>query len=1215
MSPLKPSSIDAGEAELIVTLRETLQRLEELAGRPVDGVADRDDRTIQRQAREQLRHYEAAQQAAVLNALRTSEQEQRQLAQQLEIERSRLVAAQRVAKVGSWETDLTSKSVVWSDETHRIHETDPATFRPTHQDFLSLVHPDDRAAVDEAFVRSACQQGPCAIEHRLLLPDGRIKFIEERWQPVFDEKGNPLRATGTCQDITERHQAAAALEELSQRTAQRERVLNTALSSISDFTYIYGRDGRFLFVNQPLLNLWGITLEEAIGKNFSELGYPDELARKLQREVQEVFESGKSVTDETAYTSPSGLDGYYEYIFSPVLAADGSVEFVVGATRDVTHRRQSENALRDSNEKFQQLADNITDAFWIRSPDMQTVHYVSPAFERIWGRSSDSLYADPEQWTNYILPEDRERVQTGFRGLTGEARSLDMEYRIVRPDGEIRWIRVRGFQVRDAAGKLIRITGIVTDIDEHKRTETALRESEAEFRTLAEAMPQIVWITRPDGWSIYFSQQWVDYTGLTLEESRGHGWGKPLHPDDQQRAWDAWKEALATNGGYSLEARLRRADGVYRWWLIRAVPLQDAAGNVVKWFGTCTDIHDLKMAELEVSLTNQALRESERRFRDLLGNIEMVSIMLDKEGRITHCNDYLLRVTGWRREEVMGQDWFALFVPHGRGDVKKAFSALLEEAPTSSHYENEILTRSGAKRLIQWNNTTLRSGAGEVIGTASIGDDITDRREAEGRLRLQSVALNAADNAMLIAGRDLAIVWVNPAFTLLTGYAEADAIGKNMLALLKSDVPDEALYKKISDTILAGESWSGETTNRRKDGQPYAEAQTITPVKNDDGTVSHFISIKTDLTARRQIELQLRQAQKMEAVGQLAAGVAHEFNNLLQTLMSMAAITRLRSVNPQIVKIAAEMEVQIRRGASVTQQLLLFSRHQTTEMSNLDLGEHVQKAGDLLRRLIPENITLVMEISSDRTSVKGDAGQVQQVLLNLAINARDSMPAGGTLTLRVAPRGAEVLLEIEDTGSGFDEATRARIFEPFFTTKEVGKGTGLGLAVVYGIVEQHGGRIEVRSVPGEGSRFRVILPAAASENRTGAETGEDGKIVAGSGRVLLVEDEEGVREGVAILLEMIGYHVTVACRGEDALALALEPHPDLLLTDVTLPGIGGPALAERLRQRWPSLRVVLMSGYLDEASRSRAIDQGWLFLQKPFEIADLARQLRAALDR
>jgi two-component system cell cycle sensor histidine kinase/response regulator CckA len=366
------------------------------------------------------------------------------------------------------------------------------------------------------------------------------------------------------------------------------------------------------------------------------------------------------------------------------------------------------------------------------------------------------------------------------------------------------------------------------------------------------------------------------------------------------------------------------------------------------------------------------------------------------------------------------------------------------------------------------------------------------------------------------------------------------------------------------------------------------------------------------ITDRKMAEAALRKAQKMEAVGQLAAGVAHEFNNILQTLMSMATIVRLQAIRPDIAKIATEMEAQIRRGAGVTQQLLLSSRHQELTMAGLDLCEQVATAHDLLRRLIPENIALLVETSVEPASVQGDAGQIQQVLLNLVINARDAMPDGGTLTLRVACEETEVILEVEDDGTGFGEATREHLFEPFFTTKALGKGTGLGLAVVYGIVEQHGGRIEVRSQPGEGSLFRVLFPRTAHEPSC-AEPAAEGEVAGATGRILLVEDEEQVRFGITVLLEMIGYEVIAVERGEEAMALPAEPVPDLLLSDVSLPGVGGPALAQLLRERWPLLKVVLMTGYFDPTTRELSREQGWEVLQKPFEVDELRRQLADAI--
>lgn len=807
---------------------------------------------------------------------------------------------------------------------------------------------------------------------------------------------------------------------------------------------------------------------------------------------------------------------------------------------------------------------------------------------------------------NYLEVCDNAVIADGIRSvLDGRANTFSIEYPCPSPE-EQRWFLLT---VTPLAGD--HPNGAIVmhlDVTAERRTEESLRLSESRFRQMAENIGEVFFLQNLDSSEIYYvSPAYERIWGRTCESlyENPASWGDSIHADDLHYAFGKFKEGR--NSGFDYEFRIVRPGGEIRWIHVRGFPIVDDAGKPYRTAGVASDITQRKLA-------SDTLRESKRRLSDVMDNVEMVSLMLDTNAHITYCNDYLLRLTGWRREEVIGEDWFERFLPFDRGDVRSVHAALLADLPSSSHHENEILTRAGEKRLIQWNNTLLRSAAGEVIGTASLGLDITERKQSEARLRLQSFALNAAANAMIILDRDFRIVWMNPAFTELTGYSEDEAIGSNVRELLSPGLHDAAFCKEIRDTIVGGETWRGEMTNRRKDGRLYPEATVITPVKDEDGTISHFISIKTDLTVERQMEAQLRQAQKMDAVGQLAGGVAHEFNNLLQALMSMAAIIRLRAATAEIATIGTEIELQIRHGASLTQQLLVFSRRQVAQKSALDLVKQVEKASVLLERLIPETITVVVEISPGPLMIEGDEGQMQQVLLNLALNARDAMPSGGTLMLRTGSTSGEVFLEVEDTGLGMDEATQAHLFEPFFTTKEPGKGTGLGLAVVYGIVDQHGGRIDVRSHPGEGSRFRVILPAIRSDGVPVALPSAVAEITSGSGRVLLVEDDKAVREGIAELLEMIGYEAIAVASGEEAIAIALDPPPDVLLSDVTLPGIAGSVLGERLRERWPSLKVVLMSGYLEEKSRADAIDRGWHFLQKPFEVTDLATHLGAAMN-
>ncbi|HSW83768.1 MAG TPA: EAL domain-containing protein [Usitatibacter sp.] len=425
---------------------------------------------------------------------------------------------------------------------------------------------------------------------------------------------------------------------------------------------------------------------------------------------------------------------------------------------DITRRKQAAEAVLASQKRLRDVFDGMGPAMFVGllTPqgiliEINKAPLIAAGLEPedVLGKRFDETY----WWSE--SPEAqcalREAIAAGARG---ESSRFDLRSRGIG-DGMID-VDFSLQPLRDETGAVAFLVPSGSVITERKQAENALQNSEEEFRTLAESMPQIVWITRPDGRNVYFNQRWVDYTGLTLAQSEGHGWNKPFHPDDQGRAWDAWQKATAAGGVYSLECRLRRADGCYRWWLVRGVPLQDAEGVIVKWFGTCTDIHDLKVAELEISRANQELRESERRFSDLLQNVELVSLMLDQDARITYCNDYLLELTGWQRAEVIGRDYFEVFVPPDFVDAKEIFAKLVRNQPDAWHHENEILTRSGGRRLIRWNNSVLRSGAGDVIGTASIGEDITEQKAAEvGIKRMNRVyAVLSGINTLIVRVRD-----------------------------------------------------------------------------------------------------------------------------------------------------------------------------------------------------------------------------------------------------------------------------------------------------------------------------------------------------------------------------------------------------------------------------------------------------------------------------
>ncbi len=549
----------------------------------------------------------------------------------------------------------------------------------------------------------------------------------------------------------------------------------------------------------------------------------------------------------------------------------------------------------------------------------------------------------------------------------------------------------------------------------------------------------------------------------------------------------------------------------------------------------------------------------------------------------------------------------------------------------SEVYEKEYIRKDGTVFPVELRTFLLRNEAGEPTGMWAIVRDISERKRAEQALRVEGAALTAAANAVVITDREGRIEWVNPAFEALTGYSAEEALGRNPRDLVKSGKHDQEFYAGLWKTILAGAVWRGEIVNRRKDGSLYTEEMTITPVPDESGGISHFVAIKSDVTERRRLEEQLRGAQKMDAIGRLAGGVAHDVNNALAVILGFAerALRRLDALDP-LHHDLGEIVRTVERSASLTRQLLAFARRQIVAPRVLGPNDAIASLANMLSRLIGEDIDLRIVAGEGLWNVRIDPSQMDQVLVNLATNARDAIPDVGVVTVEtsnvvvddeacrtrpgLAP-GEYVLLTVSDTGAGMDAATRERVFEPFFTTKPEGKGTGLGLATVYGIVKQNRGFIDVHSEPGRGTTFEVYLPRCAGEAERPAETGDGGPLT-GSETVLLVEDEPALLQIVQETLESLGYTVLAACSPGDALLLC-ETHPGpihVLLTDVVMPTMNGNELRARLERIKPGLRTVLMSGYAAEITAPRGIvGPGRCFLQKPFTREALASRIREAL--
>jgi PAS domain S-box-containing protein len=629
----------------------------------------------------------------------------------------------------------------------------------------------------------------------------------------------------------------------------------------------------------------------------------------------------------------------------------------------------------------------------------------------------------------------------------------------------------------------------------------------------------------------------------------------------------------------------------------------------------------------------------ERWWRQIMEHSPNLIVGVDREARIVLFNRRAEQLTGYKAEEVIGKHWVPTFIPVERREhAYLVWHDIVDHMRVDHQNENEIVTKSGERRLVNWSNMVLRDGD-QLEMVLSIGTDITEHRQAEEQRALLAIAVEQTGDAVVVTDTAGTIQYVNPTFEALTGYRREEAIGQNP-RILKSGKQDLGFYQNLWATITAGETWQGRMVNKRKDGSLYTEETTISPVRNAEGEIVHFVAVKRDITEhlrdsqeKARLQAQLESAQRLEAIGRLAGGVAHDFNNLLNVIKGFGELA-LRRLHPQdpVYQYIEQIMAAEERAERLTRQLLAFSRKQALEPEVLDLNELIRDVAKMLERLIGEDIALELHLAENLGRVLVDPGQMEQVLMNLAVNARDAMPVGGTLVIETAnvtldeaytashaevEPGDYVLMAVSDTGIGMDEKVKAQIFEPFFTTKDRDRGTGLGLSTVYGIVKQSRGSIWVYSEVGQGTTFKIYLPVTEAMPEPVVEKPEEEvRAVESEASILVVEDEADLRQVIREILSHVGYKVTVAANGGEALLLVEEEglRPDLLITDVVMPRMNGKQLVDRLRRTQPGLRVLYISGYTDNAIVHQGIlDPGAPFLQKPFGLQELGDRVQQIL--
>lgn len=755
-------------------------------------------------------------------------------------------------------------------------------------------------------------------------------------------------------------------------------------------------------------------------------------------------------------------------------------------------------------------------------------------------------------------------------------------------------------------------------LNQLRRSEAVLRESERNYREVFNATADAIFIhAAATGRILRVNQAMLRMYGYSAEQEV-----IDLNADDLSANDPAFSRAAAESRirkalqeqQQMFEWRAKRKNGELFW--VEVALRSSRIGGQECVLAVVRDITERRRAE-------EATRENELRLRTMVQNAPAIIFILDRDGVFRLSEGQALAKLGLEAGEVVGKSALEMYrdTPSVLESLRKALAG--EPARAINELPGVIFDTV---------YSPIFDPDGKPAGLIGIAIDITDRKRAEEAQMLLATAVEQAAEAIVITDAGGTISYVNPAFEKITGYARDEVIGQNA-RMLRSGKHDAAFYRHLWETIARGEVWTSRIFNKKKNGALYEEEMIISPVFDSAGKIVNYVAVKRDVTQEVALETQLRQAQKMEAIGQLAGGVAHDFNNILTVIQGSASLLLNPQLKPaeksdcshQIIR-AAE------RAAGLIRQLLLFGRKQVMQPVNLDLNEVVGGMTRMLKRILGEDIALRSDFASSLPPVFGDAGMIEQVVLNLAINSRDAMPGGGRLAIATgaetlderqaqlnpdASPGPHVWLAVSDTGCGIPPENLPRIFEPFFTTKDVGKGTGLGLATVYGIIRQHRGWITVDSEPGKGSTFRICLPAAA-----GARAGEKPPVLQlqlprGTETVLLVEDDLPVRLLVGNLLQRCGYIVLQAESGAAALRIWWQ-HLEkihLLLTDLVMPdGVTGRQLARQLQSEKPDLKVIYTSGYSAEAGEGPALIDGVNFLQKPYPSGKLAKTVRNCLD-
>ncbi len=1160
--------------------------------------------------------------------------------------------------------------IYWIDRNERIIYSSPSTREITGYESEELInnpellekiiHPDDVDFVLKKIRKEKDNKKACLMQFKILTKQGQTKYISHTCIPVFSEKNKNeiIGRIATNRDITE-------IVIKKKQSEASEKLLQSILNSFSDPLNIIDKDYNIVFANKEFLELVGADLKNIKGKKCYEI-------YQNRNEVCEVcapakvFLSGETEILERELSFPDGTKRYFETKAFPVLDERGLITYAIEITRNITDKKKLELELIKSKKKYEQLSNKVPIGV-ISSDTEGNINFVNEEALKILGSPSAeatmkiNLFTFPPLIKAGISKKIKECIETGKDQM--------WEGAYVSKWGKYSYMRLKAnplFEKEKVAGVLF----IIEDFTQRKQMELELEKNIKMFYGIFTNTKNGMVIARKKDYNIIdLNPAAEELSGYSKKELIGKTIFEVnylLLPDKNNISLKDYikKEKKIFNDNYFIhefskstrKVKIKRKDGEIR--IVEYIGFKIKSGGEEFFIMIGRDITNERRILEDLKNSEEKYRSISRMFRLIADNNPDMLWAKNLEGRFIFINKTNAeKLFGLRNtEEAIGKndielaeklraeipsrgDWFTFDKDSTNSDLE----TIKQRRPLK--FKEEGFVR-GEFMSFDVYKAPLFNEKGEIIGTVGSARIVTEeeklrkeKERTEKEIRILAEVIRQSSEAIVITDLDAKIIYVNPAFEKITGYNQKEVLGKNP-RILKSGKMDNDFYKKMWKAIISGKSWHGIFINKKKDGSLFYESSAIFPIFNEKNKITNFAAVKRDITTNRKLEEQLRQAQKMEAIGNLTGGIAHDFNNLLTVIngYSDIALKRLKENDPSY-KIFKAINEAGSKAEKLIKHLLAFSRKQVYKPEIINLNTIIENLKKLLSRYIPEDIELKMILTKDLPNIKADPNQIEQVLINLIINARDSInqkkkeKSKEIITIETgkiridskylvnhpgARKGEFVFFSISDTGIGIDDKIKDRIFEPFFTTK--GKtGSGLGLATVYGIVKQNNGFIYLYSEKGKGTTFKIYWPITKEKSGKIFKKKEKERISMGENEIILfVEDEKEILKFASKGLETLGYKVVVASNGKEALNIinSKKINPHILVTDLIMPDMDGEELAKEIKRIFPKIKIIFTSGYTDNRIVNKGIlDKNVNFISKPYTITELSKKIREVLNK